>query len=246
MPQSLYTIDNSDQIVITDEVAYVIRPIRDRAKEEKPRELLIKYGPEVLNADDLLAIIFGTGTSKEELAAMTKRIMREYGEKSLVHQKNVKKLMADLDIPKTKACQVVACFELGRRFYGSGTGRAITIRTPKQVYEYLKDMGKLPKEHLRGLYLNNHYKLIHDEVVSIGSVTANIVHPREVFRPAIEYNASAVILAHNHPSGNLKPSDDDIAVTKQLKQAGELLGIGLLDHIVITTKGYQSISVEDK
>ena len=150
-----------------------------------------------------------------------------------------------LGIPLGKACQLVACFELGRRFFKAADGkRPITLRTASQVHEYLKDMRDLPKEHLRGLYLDTHYQLIHDETISIGSLTSNIVHPREVFRPALEYSASAVILAHNHPSGVSKPSEADIAITKQIVEAGKILGIGVLDHIVITKTKFESIAVE--
>ena len=102
-------------------------------------------------------------------------------------------------------------------------------------------MRDLPKEHLRGIYLNSRHQVIHDEIISIGSLTANIVHPREVFRPALEYSAVAVILAHNHPSGTVKPTASDIAITTQLIAAGRILGIDLLDHIVITKNRFTSI-----
>jgi len=109
------------------------------------------------------------------------------------------------------------------------------------VFDYVADMRALGKEHLRGLYLNNHYKVIHDEVISIGTLDANIVHPREVFRPALEYAASAVILVHNHPSGECTPSGADIAITEQLIKAGSLIGIELIDHIVVTKERFASI-----
>jgi DNA repair protein RadC len=102
-------------------------------------------------------------------------------------------------------------------------------------------MGSNKKEQLRGLYLNSQYQVIHDEVISVGSLTANIVHPREVFQPAVEHGAIAIILAHNHPSGRLEPTTADIEITEQLISAGQVLGIDLLDHLVITTKRYVSI-----
>jgi DNA repair protein RadC len=102
-------------------------------------------------------------------------------------------------------------------------------------------MRDLPKEHLRGLYLDTHYQLIHDEVISIGSLTSNIIHPREVFRPALEYSASAVILAHNHPSGVAKPSEADILITRQIVEAGKILGISLLDHVIVTKTKFESV-----
>ena len=102
-------------------------------------------------------------------------------------------------------------------------------------------MGDLSKEHLRGVYLNSHYRVIHDEVISVGSLTANIVHPREVFRPAIEHAAAAFIIAHNHPSGNIKPTISDIEITDQLIKSGKILGIELLDHVIIGKNKYFSI-----
>jgi DNA repair protein RadC len=102
-------------------------------------------------------------------------------------------------------------------------------------------MGDLQKEQLRGLYLNSRYQVIHEEVISVGSLTANIVHPREVFQPALEYSAVAVLVAHNHPSGNLEPSEDDIQATNQLIAAGGVLGIDLLDHLIITKTRYVSL-----
>ena len=103
-------------------------------------------------------------------------------------------------------------------------------------------MRNLPKEHLRGLYLNSHNRVIRDEVISIGTINSNMIHPREVFRPAIESNAAAVILAHNHPSGEVTPSEEDIEITKQLVQAGKIMGISLLDHVIITKDAFASIS----
>jgi DNA repair protein RadC len=102
-------------------------------------------------------------------------------------------------------------------------------------------MRTLPKEHLRGLYLNSHHRVIHDEVISIGTIDSNIIHPREVFRPAIAYGAVAVILAHNHPSNIAQPSDEDVKITNQLIEAGKMIGINVLDHVVITKDTFQSV-----
>jgi DNA repair protein RadC len=117
------------------------------------------------------------------------------------------------------------------------------IRTPQEAFDYLKDMRDLSKEHLRGLYLDNQHRVIHDEVISIGTIDSNIVHPREVFKPALEYSAVAVILAHNHPSGSLEPSDADMQITKQLIQSGKIMGIQLLDHVIVTKDSFASIPV---
>lgn len=215
--------------------------LRDLPPAEKPREKLQQSGPEALSPSELLAVILSVGTTKEDVLSMSNRVLREYGSTILASERNAQRLQTELDIPETKALQIVACFELGRRFFTDNPGRGQILRTPEAVYEYLKDMAKLPKEHLRGLYLNNHYQVVHDEIISIGSVTTNIVHPREVYRPALEYNASAVILAHNHPSGEVTPSEADRTITTQLQQAGELMGIELLDHVIIASDGYHSL-----
>jgi DNA repair protein RadC len=215
--------------------------IRDLPREEKPREKLLAYGPAALSIDELLAIILVTGTKKEGLLEMTHRIMQEYGERSILSATDVKVLADNLSIPVTKAAQIIACGELGRRFYRRTKNGAPIIRTAEDVFAHTVDMRNLTKEHLRGLYLNTHYQLVHDEIISIGTVDANIVHPREVFRPALAHSAAAVILVHNHPSGNVEPGDADIAITKQLREAGHLLGIDLIDHVVITADTFTSI-----
>jgi DNA repair protein RadC len=216
--------------------------IRDLPADQKPRERLLSQGPAALSMRELLAILLITGTTKEDVVEMSNRLIRDYGEKSILAERDASKLSKDMDIPITKACQIVACGELGRRFYDkSGTGFT-TIRNAKDVYEYLQDMRNLPKEHLRGLYLNSHNHIIRDEVISIGTVNSNMIHPREVFRPAIECNAAAVVLAHNHPSGEAHASAEDIDITKQLVEAGKIMGITLLDHVIITKNEFVSVN----
>jgi DNA repair protein RadC len=187
--------------------------------------------------------MLGVGTKKEEVMNMSQRVLKEYGVKTITSHTDPKKLSEEFDIPFTKACQIIACFELGRRFFSTPKGELKTVRTPKQVYDYVQDMHRLPKEQLRGLYLDAHYRVIHDEIISIGCVDANIIHPREVFFPAVQRSASAVILVHNHPSGIVTPSEADIAITKQLVEAARVLGITLLDHVVVTENEYQSVPV---
>jgi DNA repair protein RadC len=244
--QKIYFQPESTDLILDDgsDKHYVLK-LRDLPQEEKPREKLVKYGANVLSVAELFAVILNVGTKKEEVLSMSRRLIKEYGDSVIVNQKDPVKVSEMLGIPIGKACQVVACFEIGRRFFKEQDGKnPIMLRTASQVYEYLKDMRDLPKEHLRGLYLDSHYQLLHDEVISIGSVTSNIIHPREVFRPALEFSASAVILAHNHPSGISTPSDADITITQQIVEAGKIVGISLLDHVVITKKKFESVPVE--
>jgi len=239
---TIYGIKARD-IVFGEDKKYVLK-IKDLADEDRPRERLIKHGPEALSAAELLAIVLSVGTRKEEVMAMASRIFKEYGEKNIASQTDPEELEKELGVPLAKSCQIVACFELGRRYFKNAPNGQIVIRTARQAYNYLRDMRDLPKEQLRGLYLNSRYRLIHDEVISVGSLTANIIHPREVFKPVFEYSAAAVIIAHNHPSGSVSPTKDDIAVTEQLVKAGKILGVSLLDHIIIAKNKFASVPAD--
>ena len=232
---AIFTLDNINK-------RYVLT-IHDLPSEDKPREKLLSRGPKALTSVELLAVVLNTGTTKEDVLTMSSRIMREYGERSVMSISDATKLSIDLDIPIVCASQIVAAAELGRRFYSKNDSSSPTIRTAADVHSYVKDMYDLPKEHLRGIYLNAHFKVIHDEIISIGTVDTNIIHPREVFKPAFEYGAVAMILVHNHPSGITKPSDSDVSITTQLVEAGKMLGIDLIDHVIVTKKSFASIPV---
>jgi DNA repair protein RadC len=235
-----YTINDTSLFLDKDEREYVLK-VRDMPLLAQPREKLIQQGPETLSLVELLAVVLNSGNKNEGVMEMSNRIIREYGERSIFAEKNVNKMSEDFDISIIKSCQIIACGEIGRRFYNKNANGFVCIRSAKDAYEYLRDMYGLPKEHLRGLYLNSHNQVIHDEVISIGTINSNIVHPREVFRPAIEYNAVAIVLAHNHPSNIPTPSTQDVEITKQLVSAGKVLGINILDHVVITKNTYVSI-----
>jgi len=234
-----YELADTDVITGEGETRYVLR-VRDLPIEDKPREKLLSLGPGSLTHAELIAVLLGVGTRKEEVLAMARRIIREYGENAVINETNPSRLADALDIPLAKACQIVASFELGRRAYQHKSGKPAFVRTAEQAFGHLRAMGDLQKEQLRGLYLNSRFQIVHEEVISIGSLTANIVHPREVFRPALEHGAVAVIVAHNHPSGSLLPTEADKSVTRQLTEAGRVLGIDLLDHLIIAGDAYGS------
>lgn len=220
---------------------YEITRVKDMPDEDRPREKINKDGVGSLSSAELLAVVLGVGTKKEEVFSMASRLLREYGEKGIAYQKDPTIIEKDLKIPNTKACQIVACFELGRRFYQKKPGGSITIRTATQAFNHLKEMGHLNKEQFRGLYLNTHYQLIHDEVISLGTLESSLVQPREVFKPALEYSAAAIIIAHNHPSGVLKASKADVEITNKLIEAGNILGVEILDHLIIGQNKFSSI-----
>lgn len=235
---TMYKMVDHDRIV--GDTRYVLR-VRDMPIEEKPREKLAKYGPSVLSMAELVAVLWSVGTRKEDVLEMSRRVLKEYGERAILHETDPDKLATALAIPTNKAYQLVAGLELGRRYFDKRGERPVYVRTSRQAWEYLSDMGTLQKEQLRGLYLNSRYQLVHEETISVGSLTANIVHPREVFQPALERGAVAVIIAHNHPSGDTDPTDADLEVTEQLRAGGAILGIELLDHLIVTRHTYKSL-----
>lgn len=239
---STYVI-RSEPLVLDNPGKRYVLTVRDLPNDEKPREKLLLGGPSGLTSQELLAILLEKGTKKEGVLEMTERLVREYGERNIFSIADAQALAKDSDLPLGKAMQIVAVGELGRRFFERSRNGAAVIRTAHDIYEYVADMRTLKKEHLRGIYLNAHYQVIHDEVISIGTVDANIVHPREVFRPAIACSAAGIVLVHNHPSGVMEPSNEDVRVTKQIKEAGALIGIELVDHLIVSSKGYCSVAV---
>lgn len=238
-----YLMRDTNLVLAAGSKKYVLQ-VRDLPSEDKPRERLLAHGPSALSAPELMAILLSAGTRKEEVMQMSSRIMREYGERSLLSSTDPQQLADDLDIPLGKAMQVVAAGELGRRYFQKKRNGAVVVRTAQDVFDYTADMRSLTKEHLRGLYLDTHYQVIHDEVLSIGTIDANLIHPREVFRPAVAHAAAAVVLVHNHPSGIVTASEADRVVTLQVAEAGRVLGIDLIDHVVVTEEGFVSIPVE--
>jgi DNA repair protein RadC len=238
-----YSAVQSNDLVLSHSAHPYHIAVRDLPSDERPREKLIERGPQSLSMAELLAVVFGVGTRAEEVLAMSHRILREYGERAVPQQRDARMLAAAVGISLGKSAQLIACFELGRRLFQEPVkGRQqVFLRGIEQVVHYVSEMRELPKEQLRGLYLNAHYGVVHEEVLSVGTLTGSLVHPREVFQPALAYGASGVILVHNHPSGVADPSDADIAVTAQLLEAGKILGVSLLDHVIVTKHAFTSI-----
>lgn len=234
---------NNDLLLGTTPKRYVLK-VRDLPNHDKPREKLLTHGLSSLNAQELMAILLSSGTTKEDVLTMSKRVLSEYGERSALMSTDPKQLASDLDIPIGKAMRIVAAGELGRRYFQKRRNGATVVRTARDVYDYAVDMRSLSKEHLRGLYLDTHYQVIHDETLSIGTVDANLIHPREVFRPALAHSAAGIILVHNHPSNIAIPSEADNTVTLQIAEAGRVLGIDLIDHVIVTEDGFVSVPIQ--
>ena len=206
---------------------------------EKPREKLIKYGPEKLETSELLAIILGSGNRNENVFDMSKRLIKKYENNIFEKIRSVEHVQNLWKTGKVQACRIIAASELGKRLFQKNP-RKIIIKNAKEAAHHLKNMGREEKEHCKVLYLSTQNTLVAEEVISIGSIDASIIHPREVFSGAIKENAASIIIAHNHPSGDPIPSQKDMRLTEILKKAGEIIGITVLDHIIIGENHYFS------
>ena len=215
--------------------------LKDVPKVDRPREKLAKYGPEKLSNSELLAILLRTGGKGINVVEMANKILKKFSGDGLA-KANFKELKNTFGLGPAKACEIIACFELGRRLLQNK--QSALLLSPKDVWNELKDIRDNKKEHFVVFYLDNRNQEIKREIISIGTLNANLVHPREVFEPAIAHSAAQIIVAHNHPSGDPEPSEDDIIINKKLVEAGKILGIELLDHIIIVKQGY--ISFKDK
>ena len=215
--------------------------IKSLPSDERPREKLIKHGPRTLTDSELLAIILRTGSKKESVLGLSNKLFTKYNLKSLSRIK-ITSLKKQLGIGDTKACQIIACFELGKRLAGFKEDKKPVMKNAKDIAElFIPEMGALEKEHFKGVYLDTRKRIIKQENIFIGSLNESVVHPREIFKIALDENAAAIILLHNHPSGDPKPSSFDIEMTKEIVKAGDLLGIQVLDHIIIGGKKYVSL-----
>jgi len=215
----------------------VKKPIKDLPRVERPREKLIQYGPSKLSNSELLAILLRSGKKGENVVEMAGKILKRFKADKLPFL-TFDELKNYPGIGQAKACEIVACFELGKRLLKNK--KADLILSPNDVFARLGDLKDRKKEYFCIFYLDSRNQEIKREVISVGSLNANLVHPREVFEPAVKNLAAQVILAHNHPSGNTEPSEEDIILTKRLVEAGKILGIEVLDHVIVARKGFLS------
>jgi len=204
-----------------------------------PREKLIKQPINTLEDHELITLILEKGTKKENVFNTSKRILKKYDREELKNETNLNKFKTNFKLGTAQSAKLMACIELGKRLFKK-TQQNKYIQSYEDIYETVKNMQYLKKEYVRALYLNTRNKIIHDEIISIGSIDMNIIHPRELFKPAIEHSAYSIIMIHNHPSGNPSPSQADIEITKKIKQTGEIIQIPLTDHIIIGQNTYYS------
>ncbi len=211
--------------------------IKDLPRIERPREKLIQYGPGRLSNSELLAIVLRSGKKGENVVDLANKILKRYKAENLPNL-TYGELKEYPGLGPAKACEIIACFELGKRLL-KGKASGFFLK-PDDVCKELKDICGHKKEHFIIFFLDSRNQEIKREVISVGSLNANLVHPREVFEPAIKNLAAQVILAHNHPSGDPEPSEDDLELNRRLVEAGKILGIEVMDHIVVSKSGYFS------
>ena len=217
--------------------------IKDLPKSDRPREKLVAKGAENLKDSELLAILLRTGKAGKNVIEIASQILTKHSKKRFL-QMTYQDLVKIDGIDSAKATTLLAAFELSKRALEVNDTNLPTINNAKDAVAQLADLRDLKKEHFVALYINARNKLIHRDLVSVGTLNANLVHPREVFEPAIARASAQVIVAHNHPSGDPEPSEDDLVITKKLVDGGKLLGIEVIDHIIITKTGY--LSFKDK
>ncbi|MBU9721905.1 DNA repair protein RadC [Bacillus alkalicola] len=208
--------------------------IRDVPKSERPRERMVKEGPQSLSNQELIALLLGSGTKSESVINLSAKVIKHFDGLKLLKDASIKELQDIRGIGEAKAVILKAALELGRRVQQSTFEDRYTIRSPEDVANYMmEEMRHLTQEHFVCLYLNTKNHVIHKQTIFIGSLNASIVHPREVFKEAFRYSAASIVCLHNHPSGDVSPSHEDMEVTKRLVECGKMMGIDLLDHVII-------------
>lgn len=218
--------------------------IKDIPKVDRPREKLIKSGPGFLKDHELLAILLGTGTKGKNVLEVAQDILLNFPKKKLLGL-NFDQFKKINGIGPAKATQILAAFEFAKRVLEVDSSNTLPIiQTTKDIIAQVSYLREHKKENFVVLYLNSRYELLAKETISVGTLNASLVHPREVFGPVAQYFASQVILAHNHPSGNSEPSEDDLDLTKRMVESGKILGIEVFDHVIISNSN--SFSFKDK
>lgn len=215
--------------------------IHDLPADERPRERLVKFGEQALSAQELLQLILGRGIAGESVTVTAQKLLTQFGSLQKLSEASIEELSSVKGIGLAKASQIKAAFEIGHRLSTQAPSyKSKELTDPEKVYKFMR--GKIKdykREHLYVINLNTKSWTVGE--VSVGTLDSMLAHPREAFTEAIKNNASSVIFVHNHPSGNTEPSQEDLELTERLVEAGKLLGIEVLDHIIITTNDFRSI-----
>ncbi len=222
-------------------------PIRQWDEGDRPRERLLKHGAAILSDAELIALIFGTGARLKRgpisAVQLGRATLRAFGSLRSMSTKDMRAVLQVTGIGKAKAAQLIAAFEIGRRVESQQEETKIQVKSPEDVAAVFGPlMRDLKREIFKIVLLNTANIIIADYTISEGGLAASIVEPRAVFQKAVLDNAAAIICLHNHPSGNLEPSREDIRVTRQLVEAGKIMGIPVHDHLIIAGRGFTSLA----
>ena len=220
--------------------------IRDLPNGERPRERLREYGSRYLSNTELIAILLRTGVKGQNVLSLSSSLLARRDGLAGLGRSTFAELCAERGLSEAKACQLLAALELGRRFASLVPEERATTGSPQDVANLLAaEMAMLDQEHLRVLLLNTRNQVLSIQEIYVGNVSAAAVRASEVFRPAVRDNAPAIIVVHNHPSGDPTPSEADVSITRDLVAAGKLMGIELLDHVIVGA-GNSYVSLNEK
>ena len=225
----------------------MVQMIKDLPDCEKPIERGISLGFDSLSSSELMGIIIGTGSKEKSAIALSTDIIKSIDSISDLSNVTLEELCVIKGIGRSKGAKIIAAVNLGQRIYKSDIKTKLKITSPEDVYNaFSSEMSFLKREEFRVILLNTKNSVISTELISIGSLNSSIVHPREVFNKAIKKNSASVILIHNHPSGNPSPSKEDLVITRRLMEAGDIIGIKVLDHIIIGHGKFHSLKENDE
>ncbi len=216
--------------------------VRDLPPAERPRERLLQLGPEALSVPELLALILGRGIKGESVMITAQHLLSRYGDLRSMAESSVEELAQVRGIGPAKASQIVASFELARRLEACPENGGVIVKSPENVLQAVRSRLKGKKrEHFLTVLLDSRNRVMGVAPVSVGSLDSSLAHPREVFKEAVSASAASVIFVHNHPSGDPQPSEDDIKLTKRLVEAGAIVGIEVLDHVIVADRAFASL-----
>ena len=216
------------------------RPPLDLPRALRPRERLQTLGVQVLSLRELLMLVIGSGSRSETLPGVADRLLRRHGLRRL-RELGEADWRRERGLGTALAARLSAAFELGRRAWVDSVDEPARLNGPREAFAQVRELGRSKKEHLVGLYLDAQNGLICKETISIGTLNTTRTHPREILYPAVTHLALGFILAHNHPSGCPDPSGEDVEFTQAIRRAGEMMGIELYDHLIVTRDGYTSL-----
>lgn len=220
--------------------------LKDLPENERPRERLLSLGPAALSNSELLSLILNKGTKDHPVHVLSQKILSTFGDIFALKRISIGEILSIKGIGIAKACELMACIELSRRLSGTPILRSETYTSSNKIYNLIKPyLEDKQKEHFLIITLDARYRLIAMDNISIGTVNQSLVHPREIFKAAINRRASYIILAHNHPSGDSNPSKEDLIITDKLIDISALIGIPIIDHVIVGQSNYISFKDEE-